>query len=171
MADIRKLNTADVDFQEELDALLAWDSVSDTAVNDVVHDVIAQIRARGDAALMDYTNRFDGWEAGSAADLEIPLERHPSHPRVHRRNPASRSPWIPARRYRPESSGTLTRFTIQWDGGCRRKDLMQSHNHRRVIACWNVIDEITPAFVFACFKDIATIGHLACEDSVKHQLV
>ena len=34
MADIRKLNTADVDFQEELDALLAWESVSDTAVND-----------------------------------------------------------------------------------------------------------------------------------------
>ncbi len=75
MADIRKLNTADVDFQQELDALLAWESVSDTAVNDVVHDVIAQIRARGDAALIDYTNRFDGWEAGSAADLEIPLER------------------------------------------------------------------------------------------------
>ena len=52
MADIRKLNTADVDFREELDALLAWESVSDSAVNDVVQDVIAQIRARGDAALV-----------------------------------------------------------------------------------------------------------------------
>jgi histidinol dehydrogenase len=75
MADIRKLNTADADFQQRLDALLAWDSVSDTAVNDVVHEVIAQIRARGDAALVDYTNRFDAWEAASAADLEIPLAR------------------------------------------------------------------------------------------------
>jgi histidinol dehydrogenase len=75
MADIRKLNTADADFQQQLDALLAWESVSDTAVNDVVHDVIAQIRTRGDAALIDFTNRFDAWEAQSAADLEIPLAR------------------------------------------------------------------------------------------------
>ncbi|MCB1791061.1 MAG: histidinol dehydrogenase [Gammaproteobacteria bacterium] len=75
MADIRKLNTADSDFRTQLDALLAWESVSDTAVNDVVHDVITQIRARGDAALIDYTNRFDGWAAASAADLEIPLAR------------------------------------------------------------------------------------------------
>jgi len=75
MADIRKLNTADADFQEQLDALLAWESVSDGAVNQVVHEVIADIRARGDAALIDYTNRFDGWVADTAADLEIPLAR------------------------------------------------------------------------------------------------
>lgn len=75
MADIRKLNTTDADFQQQLDALLAWDSVSDGPVNQVVHEVIAQIRARGDAALVDYTNRFDAWEAQSPADLEIPLAR------------------------------------------------------------------------------------------------
>jgi histidinol dehydrogenase len=75
MADIRKLNTADADFQQQLDGLLAWDSVSDGAVNRVVHEVIAEIRSRGDAALVDYTNRFDGWEAKSPGDLEIPLAR------------------------------------------------------------------------------------------------
>ena len=75
MADIRKLNTADDDFQQQLETLLAWESVSDTAVNDVVRDVIAQIRARGDTALIDFTNRFDGWVAETAADLEIPLDR------------------------------------------------------------------------------------------------
>jgi len=75
MADIRKLNTADADFQQQLDALLAWESVSDGAVNQVVHEVISEIRARGDVALVDYTNRFDGWEARSPADLEIPLAR------------------------------------------------------------------------------------------------
>jgi len=75
MADIRKLNTADADFQQQLDGLLAWDSVSDGAVNQVVHEVIAEIRARGDLALVDYTNRFDGWEAQSPGDLEIPLAR------------------------------------------------------------------------------------------------
>ncbi len=75
MADISKLNTSDADFQQQLDALLAWDSVSDGAINDVVRQVIADIRSRGDAALIDLTNRFDGWEARSAADLEVPLAR------------------------------------------------------------------------------------------------
>jgi histidinol dehydrogenase len=75
MADIRKLNTAQADFQQQLDALLAWDSVSDDGVNQVVQEVIREIRARGDAALVDFTNRFDGWEATSPSDLEIPLAR------------------------------------------------------------------------------------------------
>ena len=75
MANIRKLNTADADFQQQLEGLLAWESVSDGAVNQVVQEVIGEIRTRGDAALVDYTNRFDGWEAESPADLEIPLAR------------------------------------------------------------------------------------------------
>ncbi len=75
MAEIRKLNTSEADFQARLDALLAWDSVSDTAVNDTVDAVIADIRAHGDAALIDYTNRFDGWQAENATDLAIPLSR------------------------------------------------------------------------------------------------
>ena len=54
---------------------MAWESVSDQGVNQVVNDVIADIRARGDAALIDYTNRFDGWQAHTAADLQVPVER------------------------------------------------------------------------------------------------
>ena len=75
MADIRKLNTSDSGFQQQLQDLLAWESVSDDAVNHVVHEVISEIRGRGDAALVDYTNRFDAWEAASPTDLEIPLSR------------------------------------------------------------------------------------------------
>lgn len=75
MADIRKLNTQDGDFQQQLEALLAWESVSDDGVNRVVNDVIKDIRSRGDAALVDFTNRFDGWQADSPADLEISLDR------------------------------------------------------------------------------------------------
>lgn len=75
MADIRKLTTADPDFRVQLDALLAWDSVSDEAVNQVVKDVIAAIRARGDDALLEYTRRFDAWEPAAASDLEIPKAR------------------------------------------------------------------------------------------------
>lgn len=75
MADIRKLNTGDDDFDRQLEDLLAWESVSDAGVNQVVNDVIADVRARGDAALVEFTNRFDGWLATSAADLEIPVIR------------------------------------------------------------------------------------------------
>jgi histidinol dehydrogenase len=40
-----------------------------------VNDIIAAVRADGDAALIDYTRRFDGWNPAAAADLEIPLAR------------------------------------------------------------------------------------------------
>ncbi len=75
MTDIRQLSTADADFQERLEALLAWESVSDTAVNDTVNQIIDAIRASGDTALMDFTSRFDGWQAASPADLELPRQR------------------------------------------------------------------------------------------------
>ncbi len=75
MSDILQLSTCDSDFQERLEALLAWESVSDGAVNNTVNDIIANIRSRGDEALLEYTNRFDGWQADSASDLEIPLAR------------------------------------------------------------------------------------------------
>ncbi|MDJ0807317.1 MAG: histidinol dehydrogenase [Gammaproteobacteria bacterium] len=75
MTDIRQLSTADEDFQEQLDALLAWESVSDTAVNETVNQIIEAIRADGDQALLEFTNRFDGWQAQAPSDLEIPLSR------------------------------------------------------------------------------------------------
>jgi hypothetical protein len=73
-ADIARLATTDSDFAARLDALLAWESVSD-AVQQTVDDIIDDIRARGDAALLDYTARFDRWQPDGAAALEIPAER------------------------------------------------------------------------------------------------
>lgn len=75
MTDIRQLSTTDADFQEQLNALLAWESVSDTAVNDTVNQIIDEIRTSGDTALVEFTNRFDGWQALNTSDLEIPLSR------------------------------------------------------------------------------------------------
>ena len=39
MADVRKLNTADTAFRQQLDEVLAWESVSDGAVNQTVNEV------------------------------------------------------------------------------------------------------------------------------------
>lgn len=75
MADIRTLNTSDADFSEQLDALLAWESVSDAGVNDTVNNIIADIRSKGDEALLEFTRRFDGWAPASAAELALPAER------------------------------------------------------------------------------------------------
>lgn len=75
MTEIRRLSTADSDFRRQLDALLAWDSVSDEQVQQTVSTVIARVREQGDAALVDYTASFDRWTPQGPGDLEIPRTR------------------------------------------------------------------------------------------------
>jgi len=75
MAEILRLDSETADFQEQLEALLAWESVSNSDVNDTVNDIIAGVRASGDQALIDFTSRFDGWTPASAQRLEIPVDR------------------------------------------------------------------------------------------------
>jgi len=75
MAEIRRLDSDAPDFQEQLDALLAWESVSSSDVNNTVNGIIAEIRQTGDQALIDFTSRFDGWTPASAQQLEISVDR------------------------------------------------------------------------------------------------
>ena len=72
---IQRLNSKDSEFWPQLDALLAWESVSDDAVNNTVLEIIGAIRARGDAALVEYTNRFDRMSATDISELEVPVAR------------------------------------------------------------------------------------------------
>ena len=74
MTDITRLNSLDPDFDSGLERLLDWDQTTDPAVETVVRDIIADVRARGDAALLDYTERFDRWAAPVAAELERSLD-------------------------------------------------------------------------------------------------
>ena len=73
MPDIKRLNSQDTGFDAALESLLDWEQAADPAVEAVVHEVIAAVRKRGDAALMEYTRRFDRWSPAAAAELEIPL--------------------------------------------------------------------------------------------------
>ena len=73
--DIRRLRSSDPGFIDALTELLAWESVSDTAVAATVDEVLHAIRTRGDAALLEYCKRFDGLEVASAAELEMPRDR------------------------------------------------------------------------------------------------
>ena len=75
MVAITRLNSTDPDFQSRLEQLLAWEAVSDAQVESTVRAILADVRSRGDAAVVEYTNRFDHTHADSLADLEIPLAR------------------------------------------------------------------------------------------------
>jgi len=67
--EIQKLNTNDADFWNQLDDLLAWDSVSDQAVFDTVNGILRDVKTRGDEAVIEYTNKFDQMNASSMAEL------------------------------------------------------------------------------------------------------
>lgn len=72
MVDIQRLNTTQAEFWTQLEQRLAWESVSDEAVTCTVRDILSDVRKRGDAAVIEYTNRFDRMSAAHFDELEIP---------------------------------------------------------------------------------------------------
>ncbi|GAB2796084.1 histidinol dehydrogenase [Halomonas shantousis] len=73
--DIARLSTLDADFDARLDALLAWEGVSDADVQQRVHEILEAVRHRGDEALIEYSNRFDRLAVSSMAELTLSAER------------------------------------------------------------------------------------------------
>ena len=68
---IKKLSTQEDGFKAQLDALLAWDSVSDINVQQAVSNIVFDVRKRGNDALLGYTNQFDRCDFTSAEQLEV----------------------------------------------------------------------------------------------------
>lgn len=68
---ITRLDANQSDFNQRLDQLLAWESVSDTRVAAVVDDILHQVKTRGDAAVVEFTNKFDRRAAQSINDYVI----------------------------------------------------------------------------------------------------
>ena len=75
MVDIKRLNATVDEFWPQLEALLAWENVSDEAVTGTVREILQAVQQRGDAAVIEYTNRFDRMQAGSMADLTLDESR------------------------------------------------------------------------------------------------
>ncbi len=71
---IRRLDTANPEFKAQLKALLAFEAGEDTAIDLAVASILADVKARGDAAVLEYTNKFDHMNATNVAALEISLE-------------------------------------------------------------------------------------------------
>ena len=68
---IRRLSTKDQSFEAALKALLAFETAQDDRVDTVVANILKDVKTRGDAAVLEYTNRFDNTNASSLAELEI----------------------------------------------------------------------------------------------------
>ncbi len=74
MSTIRRLDSSAADFTPTLDALLAFESGTDARIEQAVSEILAAVKARGDAAVVEFTSRFDQVDAADMAALELPRE-------------------------------------------------------------------------------------------------
>jgi histidinol dehydrogenase len=72
---IRRLDSREENFNDELQQLLARDSVSDDKVFATVREILAAVRNNGDQALLDYSRRFDQLEVATVGELEMSAQR------------------------------------------------------------------------------------------------
>ena len=68
---VRRFSSTDADFDSKLKALLAFETAQDDSVDEVVANILKDVKKRGDAAVLEYTNRFDKTNAHSISELEI----------------------------------------------------------------------------------------------------
>lgn len=71
MIAIRRLDTAQPDFDARLDELLAFETAQDPQVDATVAGILADVKARGDAAVLEYTRQLDGFDAHSVLELAV----------------------------------------------------------------------------------------------------
>lgn len=68
---MKQLNSAATDFWQQLKDLQAFETAQDPKVDQIVADICHDVQTRGDAAVIEYTNRFDGMSATFMADLTL----------------------------------------------------------------------------------------------------
>jgi histidinol dehydrogenase len=72
---LRRLSTRAAGFDEALASLIHYEAAQDPALQRRVSEIIAAVRSRGDAALLEYTRRFDAVTAQTLVELEVPRSR------------------------------------------------------------------------------------------------
>lgn len=71
MINIRLLNSTEDNFWTQLDQVLAWEQGDDSEVFNTVKAILADVKKRGDAALLEYTVKYDQLDVNSAGSLEL----------------------------------------------------------------------------------------------------
>ena len=69
---MHRLSSRSSEFLSTLDTLLAFDNSTDEAIELAVSEILRNVRTLGDAAVLDYTRRFDKLEAATMGQLELP---------------------------------------------------------------------------------------------------
>ncbi|MDR4518872.1 MAG: histidinol dehydrogenase [Nitrosomonas sp.] len=75
MVQIKRLNSVDSNFNQALQQLLAFENAMDESIDATVAQILAEIKVRGNEALIEYTNRFDQVNVHSMTELELTQER------------------------------------------------------------------------------------------------
>ncbi|EPJ55912.1 MAG: histidinol dehydrogenase [Osedax symbiont Rs2] len=73
--DITRLDANSENFSQQLQQLLAWESVSDASVNQIVTDILSDVHKRGDQAVVEYSNKFDNTNASTMSELQLSSEQ------------------------------------------------------------------------------------------------
>jgi len=68
---LRTLTTTDTDFDDQFQRVLHWSAETDAAIETRVAEILADVRKRGDAAVLEYTARFDHLTADALSALEL----------------------------------------------------------------------------------------------------
>ena len=66
-----RLSTAQADFEQRFKERLHWSGETDAAIEQRVAEILADVQKRGDAAVLDYTARFDSVQGATLKDLEL----------------------------------------------------------------------------------------------------
>jgi len=72
---VNRLDASSIDFNNRMDDLLAWESVSDPRVQQTVNDIIDRVKQQGDTALLQLTKQLDRANFKSVANLEVPKQK------------------------------------------------------------------------------------------------
>lgn len=75
MVAIKRLDASSASFSDALKQLVSWQSVADATVESVVADILQDVKKRGDAAIIEYTDRFDRLMVKTVTELEVPAAR------------------------------------------------------------------------------------------------
>ncbi|HET7833233.1 MAG TPA: histidinol dehydrogenase [Gallionella sp.] len=71
---IKRLSTRAADFDAELSKLLAFEATADELLENTVARILADVRQRGDEAVLEYTRKFDRLPLADAAAMELPRD-------------------------------------------------------------------------------------------------
>jgi len=66
-----RLSTADSTFEAQFKVRLHWSADTDAAIEQRVADILADVQTRGDAAVLEYTARFDALDVKTIEALEL----------------------------------------------------------------------------------------------------